>query len=156
LAEREAGAFPAASLALTGDLFDSAEALRAALAASRIRDAESGRTMVGPHVSDLAVRHTGKRADARDCSTGEQKALLISIILAETRELARARGGMAPLLLLDEIAAHLDVMRRAALFEEIAALGAQAWMTGTDLSLFTGARAQIFEVRDGQFHEAHA
>jgi DNA replication and repair protein RecF len=153
LAEREAGAFPAASLALTGEMFDSADALRAALAASRIRDAESGRTLVGPHVSDLAVRHTAKRADARDCSTGEQKALLISIILAETRELSRARDGMAPLLLLDEIAAHLDVIRRAALFEEIAALGAQAWMTGTDLSLFIGARAQIFEVRDGNFSE---
>ena len=94
----------------------------------------------GPHLTDLAVRHTGKRADARDCSTGEQKALLISIMLADARELARARDGMAPLLLLDEIAAHLDAMRRAALFEEILALGAQAWMTGTDLSLFEAAR----------------
>ena len=156
LAERgaEHGAFPAASLALTGEMFESADNLRAALAASRIRDAESARTLVGPHVSDLAVRHTAKRADARECSTGEQKALLISIILAETRELARARDGMAPLLLLDEIAAHLDVTRRAALFEEIAALGAQAWMTGTDLSLFTGACAQIFEVQGGTFLEA--
>ena len=152
LAEREAaGVFPAASLTLTGDNFDSAQALREALAASRIRDAESGRTHIGPHVSDMAARHTAKRADARDCSTGEQKALLISIILAETRELARARDGMAPLLLLDEIAAHLDVVRRAALFEEIADLGAQAWMTGTDLSLFDGARAEIFLVENGQF-----
>jgi DNA replication and repair protein RecF len=154
LAEREAGAFPAASLTLTGEMFSTADGLRAALAASRIRDAESGRTLVGPHVSDLAVRHTSKRADACECSTGEQKALLISIILAETRELARARGGMAPLLLLDEIAAHLDVTRRTALFEEIAALGAQAWMTGTDLSLFKGACAQIFEVQGGTFLEA--
>jgi DNA replication and repair protein RecF len=152
LAEREAaGVFPAASLTLTGDNFDSAQGLRDALAASRIRDAESGRTKIGPHVSDLAARHTAKRADARDCSTGEQKALLISIMLAETRELARARDGMAPLLLLDEIAAHLDVVRRAALFEEIADLGAQAWMTGTDLSLFDGARAEIFLVENGQF-----
>ena len=85
-----------------------------------------------------------KRADARDCSTGEQKALLISIMLADARELARARDGMAPLLLLDEIAAHLDVVRRAALFEEIADLGAQAWMTGTDLSLFERLRARRF------------
>ena len=102
-------------------------------------------------LTDLAARHTAKRADARDCSTGEQKALLISIILAEARELSRAREGMAPLLLLDEIAAHLDGVRRAALFEEIAALGAQAWMTGTDLSLFAGARAEIFLVDNGQF-----
>ena len=152
LAERGlAGAFPAAALALTGDKFASADALRDALAQSRMRDAESGRTLVGPHVTDLAARHTAKRTDARDCSTGEQKALLISIMLAEARELSRKRGGMAPLLLLDEIAAHLDAMRRAALFEEIGSLGAQAWMTGTDLSLFHGARAQIFAVEDGQF-----
>jgi DNA replication and repair protein RecF len=152
LAEREAaGVFPAASLTLTGDNFDGIEALRDALAASRIRDAECGRTLVGPHVNDLAARHTAKRADARDCSTGEQKALLISIMLAETRELARVRDGLAPLLLLDEIAAHLDMVRRAALFEEIADLKAQAWMTGTDLSLFDGARAEIFLVENGQF-----
>jgi DNA replication and repair protein RecF len=97
------------------------------------------------------VRHTGKRAEARDCSTGEQKALLISIMLADARELARAREGLAPILLLDEIAAHLDAIRRAALFEEIHSLSAQAWMTGTDLSLFEDARCQIFEVRDGIF-----
>ncbi len=152
LAEREAaGVFPAAALTLTGESFETAQDLRDALAASRIRDAESGRTHAGPHVSDLSARHTAKRADARDCSTGEQKALLISIMLAETRELARARDGMAPLLLLDEIAAHLDSVRRAALFEEIADLGAQAWMTGTDLSLFHGARAEIFLVENGQF-----
>jgi len=154
LAERgEAGAFPAAALNLTDDLhLSTTEALRANLAASRIRDAEAGRTLVGPHTTDLAVRHTAKRADARDCSTGEQKALLISIMLADARELSRARGGLAPILLLDEIAAHLDALRRAALFEEIHALAAQAWMTGTDLSLFDGARCEIFEVRDGIFH----
>ncbi len=148
------GAFPAAALSLTSEDFADAEALRHALARSRIRDAESGRTNAGPHLADLATRHTQKRTDARDCSTGEQKALLISIMLAFARELARARDGMAPLLLLDEIAAHLDIIRRAALFEEIADLSAQAWMTGTDLSLFEGAQAQIFEVRDGSFHEA--
>ncbi|MEY4965139.1 MAG: hypothetical protein RL274_722 [Pseudomonadota bacterium] len=153
LAERgEAGAFPAASLALTDELhLSTADQLRGMFAASRIRDAEAGRTLVGPHVTDLQVRHTGKRAEARDCSTGEQKALLISIILADARELARAREGLAPILLLDEIAAHLDVIRRTALFEEVHALAAQAWMTGTDLSLFDGARAEIFEVRDGMF-----
>jgi DNA replication and repair protein RecF len=154
LAERgQAGAFPAASLTLTDDLhLSTADALRSALAASRIRDAEAGRTLVGPHTTDLAVRHTAKRADARDCSTGEQKALLISIMLADARELSRAREGLAPILLLDEIAAHLDAVRRAALFEEIHSLSAQAWMTGTDLSLFDGARCEVFEVRDGVFH----
>jgi DNA replication and repair protein RecF len=152
LAERGvAGAFPSASLALTGETYDSEDALRGALAGARIRDAEAGRTTVGPHVTDLAARHTAKRADARDCSTGEQKALLISIMLADARELSRAREGLAPLLLLDEIAAHLDTVRRAALFEEIADLGAQAWMTGTDLSLFDTVRAQIFAVEDGVF-----
>ena len=153
LAERgQAGVFPAASLALSDELhLSSADALRGALAASRMRDAEAGRTLVGPHTTDLLVRHTLKRAEARDCSTGEQKALLISIMLADARELARAREGLAPILLLDEIAAHLDAVRRAALFEEIHALSAQAWMTGTDLSLFHEARAEIFEVRDGMF-----
>jgi DNA replication and repair protein RecF len=155
LAER-VGAFPAAALTLAGETFDSSDALRDALAHSRVRDAESGRTNAGPHLTDLATRHTQKRTEARDCSTGEQKALLISIILAFARELTLARDGMAPLLLLDEIAAHLDAVRRAALFEEIADLSAQAWMTGTDLSLFEGARAQIFEVRDGTFREAGA
>jgi DNA replication and repair protein RecF len=151
LAERAQGAFPAAILELTGDVQDSAESLRAALTSTRLRDAEAGRTTVGPHLNDLMVRHTSKRADARDCSTGEQKALLISIMLADARELARARQGASPLLLLDEVAAHLDGMRRAALFEEITALGAQAWMTGTDLALFTGAKAEIFLVENGHF-----
>lgn len=161
-ARGEAGAFPAAQLALDGEtdallaeLGDGArEALREKLARSRVRDAEAGRTTVGPHLTDLAVRHTAKRADARECSTGEQKALLISIILADAWELSAARGGHAPLLLLDEIAAHLDAVRRAALFDEILALGAQAWMTGTDLSLFDGLRdrgAELFHVSDGQF-----
>jgi DNA replication and repair protein RecF len=158
LAERgEAGAFPAAALGLSDELHQgTAEALRDSLAASRMRDAEAGRTLMGPHTTDLNVRHTAKRAEARDCSTGEQKALLISIMLADARELARARNGLAPLLLLDEIAAHLDAARRAALFEEINALGAQAWMTGTDLSLFEGlesrkGHAEIFLVENGQF-----
>jgi DNA replication and repair protein RecF len=157
LAERgSAGAFPAASLALSDEIhLFSVEALRGLLAGARLRDAESGRTTIGPHLTDLAVRHTGKRADARDCSTGEQKALLISIMLADAWELARAKDGLAPLLLLDEIAAHLDATRRAALFEEIHAIGAQAWMTGTDLSLFDawGSRAQIFLVDNGRFQQ---
>ena len=158
LVERgQAGAFPAASLVLSDDLhLSSADALRDAFAASRMRDAEAGRTLAGPHTTDLLVRHTAKRSEARDCSTGEQKALLISIMLADARELARAREGLAPILLLDEIAAHLDAVRRAALFEEIHALAAQAWMTGTDLSLFHEAKAEIFDVRDGVFHRQGA
>ena len=162
LRQREqAGVFPAAQLVLEGETDrlvaekggDAVETQRANLAASRIRDAESRRTTVGPHVSDLSARHTLKRMDARDCSTGEQKALLISIVLANARELAGLRGGQAPLLLFDEIAAHLDARRRAALFEEIVELGAQAWLTGTDLSLFEnlGPDADIFLVEAGQF-----
>ena len=151
------GAFPAASLTLSDELhLSSAGAMRAQFAASRIRDAEAGRTLAGPHTTDLHVRHTAKRAEARDCSTGEQKALLISIMLADARELARARAGLAPILLLDEIAAHLDAVRRAALFEEIHSLSAQAWMTGTDLSLFDGARCDVFEVKGGVFHPQRA
>ncbi|HEY4985991.1 MAG TPA: DNA replication/repair protein RecF [Bradyrhizobium sp.] len=151
-ARGEAGAFPSALLSLDGE-FDMADDFRERLARARVRDAEAGRTTVGPHTTDLAVRHTSKRADARECSTGEQKALLISIILADAWELSHIRDGHAPLLLLDEIAAHLDAGRRAALFGEIVALGAQAWMTGTDLSLFDGLQdaAEIFHVNDGQF-----
>lgn len=155
-----AGAFPAAQLSLAGDtdalLAEDGEAaaaaLREKLARARVRDAEAGRTTVGPHLSDLSVRHTQKRIDARECSTGEQKALLVSIVLADAWELSRRRDGLCPLLLLDEIAAHLDATRRAALFEEILALGAQAWMTGTDIEMFAGlkGRAQLFAVADSQ------
>jgi DNA replication and repair protein RecF len=156
------GAFPAAQLSLAGETdaivseleHDRAEeALRKSLRAARMRDAESGRTGAGPHLSDLSVRHMQKRADARECSTGEQKALLVSIVLADARELARARNGMCPILLLDEIAAHLDATRRSALFEEIVSLGAQAWMTGTDHQLFSelGGHADTFIVNDGRF-----
>jgi DNA replication and repair protein RecF len=162
LAERgNAGAFPCAQLAMEGEAdvllaefgAETESRLRDLFARARIADAESGHTTCGPHRSDLAVRHVVKRADARECSTGEQKALLVSIVLADAWELSRARDGHAPLLLLDEIAAHLDVRRRAALFEEILALGAQAWMTGTDHSLFEplAGRADVFSVDAGQF-----
>jgi DNA replication and repair protein RecF len=166
LAKREReGAFPCAQLAMTGEseqlvreAGDAAgDALRSALARTRIRDAESRRTSVGPHTSDLAARHSEKRMDARDCSTGEQKALLISIVLADAWELATFRGGEAPILLLDEIAAHLDARRRAALCEEIVALGAQAWLTGTDAQLFENLvfRADIFGVEDSKLAPQH-
>jgi DNA replication and repair protein RecF len=150
------GAFPCAQLALKrgpGESEGEAGALKSALAASRERDAEAGRTLMGPHLADLEARHAAKRTDARDCSTGEQKALLISIVLASAgRKKKRARGA-APLLLLDEIAAHLDAHRRAALFEEIQALEAQAWLTGTDRQLFAPLlpHAQCFAVAGGQF-----
>jgi len=162
LAERgSAGAFPCAQLAIEGDA-DAAiaedparasDTLRQRFARLRMRDAEARRTTFGPHTSDLAVRHTEKRMNAADCSTGEQKALLISIVLADAWQLTRQRTGRAPLLLLDEVAAHLDARRRVALFEEIFALGAQAWMTGTDLSLFDGldSRADIYLVNAGTF-----
>jgi DNA replication and repair protein RecF len=148
--EERIGAFPAAQLSLENDI--DPEALRESLARARVRDAEAGRTTVGPHLTDLAVRHTQKRTDARECSTGEQKALLISIVLADARELSRSRAGLSPILLLDEIAAHLDAARRAALFDEILELGAQAWMTGTDMAMFAGlsGKAQLFEVADSQ------
>ena len=157
------GAFPCAQLAMEGETdvlaaefgAEAETRLRDLFARARIPDAESGHTTFGPHRSDLGVRHTAKRADARECSTGEQKALLVSIVLADAWELSRARAGHAPLLLLDEIAAHLDARRRAALFEEILALGAQAWMTGTDLSLFDSltGRADVFTVDNGKFVE---
>jgi len=162
LAERgELGAFPCAQLAMQGDadaLYaergpDCEAALRDLFARLRISDAECGQTTYGPHRSDLGVRHVVKRADARECSTGEQKALLVSIILADAWEMTRNCGGHPPLLLLDEIAAHLDGLRRAALFAEITALGAQAWMTGTDLNLFDNfdGPVAIFAVDNGRF-----
>jgi DNA replication and repair protein RecF len=161
LSQREhAGAFPCAQLAMTGDTEQllagngesARQAMQDALARARLRDAETRRTSVGPHTSDLAARHSEKRMDARDCSTGEQKALLISIVLADAWELARLRDGQPPIILFDEIAAHLDQRRRSALFDEIVALGAQSWLTGTDLSLFEnlGHRADIFTVEASQ------
>lgn len=150
------GAFPCAHLTLQDVLADGASDasfLQSAFAASRERDSEMGRTSAGPHLADLEVRHTLKRADARDCSTGEQKALLISIVLANAWLQKKRHDGIAPLLLLDEIAAHLDHDRRAALFEEILALGSQAWLTGTDRSLFAPleGRAEFFTIEAGCF-----
>ena len=152
------GPFPTAGLRVEGAIeawLDEMPALaaedrfRARLAESRARDAETGGAMLGPHRSDLQVTHLAKGMPAADCSTGEQKALLISIVLAVARLLTVARGA-APVLLLDEVAAHLDAVRRAALFEELLALGGQAWLTGTEEDLFCslGDRAQFFRVRD--------
>ncbi|MGB1548432.1 MAG: DNA replication/repair protein RecF, partial [Alphaproteobacteria bacterium] len=123
---------------------------RARLADLRRRDAEAGLATAGPHRSDLIVRHRTKDMPAGECSTGEQKAMLIAMLLADAR-LQRAARGAPPLLLFDEVAAHLDSARRQALFEAIEALGAQAWMTGTEASLFRPLkdRAQFFRVLDG-------
>jgi DNA replication and repair protein RecF len=113
----------------------------------------AGRTLIGPHRADLDAVSADKGVPAKDCSTGEQKALLISLILANGRALARDFGA-PPILLLDEVAAHLDANRRAALYDEICGLGAQAFMTGTGAELFEelGPRAQYVEVTetDGQ------
>ncbi|MGD9878782.1 DNA replication/repair protein RecF [Reyranella sp.] len=153
------GPFPRAALAMTGEVdgwleampaLDAEDRLRDQLAASRLRDAESGTTSSGPHRSDLAVRHLDLDLPAAEGSTGQQKAILVSIALAHARLMALSRG-RPPLLLLDEIAAHLDAERRAALFDEVVALGVQSWMTGTDAELFAplGGRAQILRVTDG-------
>jgi len=134
------GEFPQADLALKGMAEEALEdqpalpvedKMRAALARTRGEDAQSGTCATGPHRSDLAVTHRAKQTPAEFCSTGEQKALVVAIMLAYTRTLTKVRQ-MAPLLLLDDIAAHLDDVRRIALFEEIRALGVQAWLTGTD------------------------
>jgi len=142
-------AFPTATLDLICDMPTTAEGLRQALADNRMRDLSAGRTLIGPHRADLEGIYAAKDVPARDCSTGEQKALLVSLILANARALA-ADFGAPPLLLLDEVAAHLDANRRAALYDELCALGAQAWMTGTGEELFEtlGPRAQRLEVTE--------
>jgi DNA replication and repair protein RecF len=156
---RGVSVFPQARLSLDGWIDEmlartpalaAEDAFAARLAAARFEDASSGTTAYGPHRSDWRVAHAGKDMPAELCSTGEQKALLIAIILAHARLIAAERGA-APLLLLDDVAAHLDAARRAALFDEIAALGVQAWMTGTDESLFQPlARAQRFRIEDSR------
>ncbi|MFK7762406.1 MAG: DNA replication/repair protein RecF [Roseobacter sp.] len=145
-------AFPTADLELIHNehpLPETEDALREAFASHRARDVAAGRTLLGPHRADLIGTYAAKGVAAKDCSTGEQKALLVSLILANARALAESFGA-APLLLLDEVAAHLDAQRRAALYDEIVALGAQAWMSGTEQELFAamGARAQYFEVTE--------
>lgn len=143
-------AFPSADLTLTGpDDAEEPQDLALALAESRRRDIAAGRTLIGPHRADLLARYSAKDIPADQCSTGEQKALLISLILANARALAQDLG-RAPILLLDEVAAHLDEHRRAALYDEICALDAQALMTGTEPELFTalGSRGRTLRVHD--------
>ncbi|NCO20854.1 MAG: DNA replication/repair protein RecF [Rhodobacterales bacterium] len=141
------------ALAAEGDDAPTADALARAFSDGRRRDLAAGRTLVGPHRADLGAVFVAKGMPAAQCSTGEQKAMLISLILANARALTETEEA-PPILLLDEVAAHLDAGRRIALFDEICALGAQAWMTGTGADLFAdlGPRAQYLEVRetDGQ------
>lgn len=152
--------FPAAALALEGALEADLERLPAVevedsyiqrLQAGRERDRAAGRTLDGPHRADLLVAQAPKGMPARLCSTGEQKALLIGLILAHA-ELVSRRRDSAPILLLDEVTAHLDAERRAALFAEILRLGAQAWMTGTEAQAFAGlsGKARFWHVEDGR------
>ena len=155
-----ASAFPWCTFALEGSLEADLAALpaveaedryAAVLRTTRERDRGAGRTLDGPHRSDLAVEHGPKQIAARLCSTGEQKALLLGLVLAHAELLTERQEGAAPILLLDEITAHLDAHRRAALFDEILRLKAQAWMTGTDKAAFDAlqGRAQFWAVEEG-------
>jgi DNA replication and repair protein RecF len=128
---------------------------RGLLKDNRARDAAAGRTLDGPHLSDLVVMHAGKNIPAADASTGEQKALLIRLVLAHAG-LVKQMTGFAPLLLLDEVVAHLDPLRRAALYDALSLLGAQVWMTGADPAAFGDivGRAQVFLVRSGVVERA--
>ncbi len=124
---------------------------RAVLRDSRARDAAASRTLDGPHLADLVVRHAEKDMAAANASTGEQKALLIGLVLAHARLLTEM-AGFAPILLLDEVIAHLDAVRRSALCAQLDALGAQAWMTGADIAAFAeaNARAEVVEITPGR------
>ncbi len=155
-----ASPFPWAEIAVEGRLesalqdkpaVDVEEQYLEKLAAGRERDRAAGRALDGPHRADLVVTHGPKAMAARICSTGEQKALLVGMVLAHAQLLSERRNRGAPILLLDEIAAHLDGLRRAALFDEILSLGLQAWMTGTDKHAFAAldGRAAIYCVKDG-------
>ena len=148
--------FPWATIAIDGALetnlatmaaVDVEDAYAKTLANARERDRASGRTLDGPHRSDLVVAHGEKQMAARLCSTGEQKALLLGLVLAHAELVAARQDGVAPILLLDEITAHLDEFRRAALFNEILRLRAQAWMTGTDESSFFALRGKALFCR---------
>ncbi len=149
--------FPQAGLALTGEWEGLAEEgvqldeiqarLTAALARGRDRDAAAGRALTGPHRGDLAVIHREKDRPASECSTGEQKALILNLVLAQAARLSRAESAPNPILLLDEAAAHLDARRRAGLFDEIEALGLQAFLTGVDEQLFEDLKGRARGVR---------
>jgi DNA replication and repair protein RecF len=151
LAAVPAGAFPAAELAVAAEGGPrDAEGLAAALKDGRARDVAAGRTLTGPHRDDLSAVYAAKGTAARMCSTGEQKGLILSVMLANAKAVADGFGA-PPLLLLDEVAAHLDAGRREALFAAVVGLGVQAWMTGTGAEVFDGLgeRAQRVRVSEG-------
>ena len=152
--------FPWSQIALQGSLENDLEQRTAietedgylqTLERARERDRAAGRTLDGPHRSDLIVGHGPKTMPAKLCSTGEQKALLMGMVLAHAELIAARQDGLSPILLLDEVTAHLDEARRAALFAEILRIGSQAWMTGTDIQAFAAleGRATILKVDDG-------
>jgi DNA replication and repair protein RecF len=156
-----ASPFPWVGLDLVGNLeselaehpaVEVEDSYRQALARSRERDRAAGRALEGPHRSDLGVWHGPKAMPARLCSTGEQKALLMGLVLAHAELLAERRYRPAPILLLDEVAAHLDSRRRAALFADIMGFGLQVWMTGTDRAAFESLLGQALfaHVEDGR------
>lgn len=155
--------FPFASLSLDGELeqkLAQSNALavedwyRAALQDGRARDRAAGRCLVGPQASDLAVVHGPKAEPAASCSTGEQKALLLGLVLAQARLVAQMRG-QPPMMLIDEVAAHLDVERRAALYRILQQQGGQVFLTGTDPLLFEtmGEGSRLLRVDGGQVHD---
>ena len=159
LATRNRSAFPPVEIAIDGWLealipahpaTEVEQRYRAVLRDNRGRDAAAGRTLDGPHLSDLKVVYAAKGIPAADASTGEQKALLIGLVLAHARLVNEMIGG-APVLLLDEVLAHLDPSRRLALHGELAELGAQVWMTAADPGLFGEIQspAVIVEVKSG-------
>ena len=159
-ARSDAPEFPVATIALQGFMetllpqhaaVEIEDRYRALLKDNRARDAAAGRTLEGPHLTDLVVTHAAKTMPASNCSTGEQKALLIRLVLAHAR-LIKDMTGAAPLLLLDEVVAHLDPGRRAALYDALSTLGAQVWMTGADPAAFGDivSRAQMFTITSGR------
>lgn len=163
ISEADEGPFPGAKLALAGEMeelvagipaLEAEDGFRRRLRDARGKDQSLGATSIGPHRSDLEVVHSAGGMPAELCSTGEQKALLVRIVLAAAVLEARERGRM-PLLLLDEIGAHLDAGRRAALFDILCAMGAQAWMSGTDDQIFDalGDRGQFFHVKDARIEK---
>ena len=156
--------FPASRLMLSGDIeaslrhtpaVQSEDEYAKILCDSRKIDQMAGRTLKGPHRSDLIVYHRAKDLEARICSTGEQKALLVGLVLAQARMVQSAFDGQMPVMLLDEIAAHLDRDRRKGLFDELIRSGAQCWLTGTDKMQFEALedRAQFFSVTDGMIQQ---
>jgi DNA replication and repair protein RecF len=152
--------FPQARLSLSGTVemmlaegsaLTAEEKFREALAANRAQDAAAGRALIGAHRSQVEVMHMEKNMPAERCSTGEQKALLVSIILAQARAGA-AWHGSVPVLLLDEVATHLDPIRRGELYAELAEIGAQTWITGTDAEIFKGLEAKLFRIKNGEIY----